>query len=253
MIISLAPGFAGRKNKLFRIVAKLRALLAHGRFKENDTPVIINNYNRLGWLKLQIAWLEKADVKNIYIIDNASTYPPLLDYYKQCPYIVFRLTENVGHTAFWDSHIHLWFKNRYYILTDPDVVPVAECPYNVIGYFYELLLKYQDITKVGFGLKIDDIPLHYNRRDEVIKWEEKFWTEEVEKDVYKADIDTTFALYRPNSRHQQWGTTLRTAGNYLARHLPWYEDSENPDEEEFFFRNTASHSSSWYKEGEYKG
>jgi hypothetical protein len=192
-------------------------------------------------------------MKKIYIIDNASTYPPLLDFYKTTKHTVFKLTDNVGHTALWDTHIQLWFKNQYYIYTDPDIIPVKECPVNVISYFKNMLDSFPEITKVGFGLKIDDLPDHYNRKQEVIDWESKFWQNEIKPDIFKASIDTTFALYKPNTRDQQWDSTLRTGGNYIARHLPWYENSTNPSDEELFFKEVTTKVSSWYKEGEYNG
>ncbi|MBN2166276.1 MAG: hypothetical protein JW717_08385, partial [Marinilabiliaceae bacterium] len=186
MIIKVKPDFKRQHNLLFRIAARIKSFLSKPWQGYQNTPVIINNYNRLDYLKKQIAWLENAGMKNIYIIDNASTYPPLLDYYKNCPYTIFKLTKNVGHTALWDTHIYLWFKNQYYILTDPDVIPVEECPLNAVEHFYKLLERYPEITKVGFGLKINDLPDHYNRKQEVIEWESKFWQNEIEPGIYKA-------------------------------------------------------------------
>ena len=66
-------------------------------------PIIINNYNRLTSLKILISSLEKMGYKNLFIIDNASTYPPLLEYYNTCPYKVFRLNNNVGYLALWKT------------------------------------------------------------------------------------------------------------------------------------------------------
>ncbi len=253
MIITIKPGFNNQHNKLFRTVAKVRAFLNRPLTSYTQVPVIINNYNRLDCLLQQLAWLKKAGMKKIYIIDNASTYPPLLAFYKQTTYTVFNLTKNVGHTAFWDTHIPLWFKNKYYILTDPDVIPVEECPLDVVNFFMELLNKYPAITKVGFGLKIDDIPNYYPRKAEVIAWESPFWDNEIEKDIYEAKIDTTFALYKPNTRYQQWESTLRTGGKYVARHTPWYEDPNDPSEEEEFFKRVTTKVSSWYKNEQYNG
>ena len=59
-------------------------------------PIIINNRNRYEYLIQLIASLEKRGYTNIYIIDNDSSYPPLLDYYNNCKYEIFRLGENVG-------------------------------------------------------------------------------------------------------------------------------------------------------------
>lgn len=253
MVYNIKPGFKGNINKVFRLKAKLRALFFTSKFRGKKTPIIINNYNRLDYLKQLLKWLETHNYTNIYIIDNASTYPPLLAFYKSCKYPIFKLTANVGHTALWDTHIHLWFTNQYYVYTDPDIIPVAECPSDPLDYFMEVLNTYPEITKVGFGLKIDDIPDFYPRKSEVIKWESKFWNDPIDKDLYKAVIDTTFALYRPNTRYQQWETTLRTGGRYVARHLPWYEDLAHLSEEEVYFKKVTTKVSSWYKEETYNG
>ncbi len=216
-----------------------------------DTPVIINNFNRLDFLRQLLAWLEKAGMKRIFVIDNASTYPPLLEFYKTSKYPVFILDENVGHRAFWHTNFALLFKNQHYVLTDPDVVPVEECPLNAIEYFYKLLDKYPKITKVGFGLKVDDLPDYYSRKMEVIAWEEQWWKNEIEPGVFKANIDTTFALYKPKTWHQQPGKTLRTGPPFWLRHLPWYINEENLSNEEIFFRRTASKISSWLDKERY--
>ena len=65
-----------------------------------EIPVIINNYNRVDHLLKLIHWLEKSEMKNIFIIDNASTYPILLDYYKNTRYHVVKLSANLGYKAF---------------------------------------------------------------------------------------------------------------------------------------------------------
>ncbi len=210
-----------------------------------DIPVIINNYNRIIYLQKLIDWLEKAEMRNIYIIDNASTYPPLLDYYKNTKHIVIQLKANIGYKALWDTSIHLWFKGLPYIYTDPDILPIAECPLDAVKFLQDTLNKYKDITKVGFGLQLDDIPDYYPNKSDVIKWEIKFWDEPISENLYKADIDTTFALYRANSVKQQWGKTLRTRGKYMARHLPWYENPDTVTEEELFYRKETVWSS-WY-------
>lgn len=253
MIIKIKPGFKGQHNLLFRIAARVKSYFSKPWKAYQKVPVIINNYNRLDYLKQQISWLEKAGMRNIYIIDNASSYPPLLDYYKTCPYTIFKLTKNVGHTALWHTHIYLWFKNQHYILTDPDVVPIEECPLDAVEHFYNLLERYPEITKVGFGLKIDDLPNHYERKQEVIDWEEKYWQKQVEKNVYKANIDTTFALYKPNTQYHQWNTSLRTGDPYIARHMPWYEHPTLLSNEDLYFRKIKTKISSWYKDGEYCG
>ena len=253
MIINLKAGFEPNTNRLFRFKALISSKLYSGKVFYKNIPVIINNYNRLNYLERLISWLEKAGMKKIYIIDNNSSYPLLLEYYRNIKYTVFRLNKNVGHTALWDTHIFMMFRYNYYIYTDSDILPTEECPLNVVEYFYNILGKYHKYTKVGFGLKIDDIPNYYSRKKEVIEWESKYWKDVVEEGLYKARIDTTFALYKPGARLQQWDRTLRTGNIYMARHLPWYEDDNKPNEEELYFRSMATEVSSWYKKGYYRG
>jgi hypothetical protein len=209
-------------------------------------PIIINNRNRLTYLLQLINWLEKNGYTNIYILDNDSTYPPLLDYYKETTHKVLYLKENIGHLALWKSKIIKQFEKDYYVYTDPDVVPSENCPDDIIAFFMKQLNKYKHIEKIGFGLLIDDLPNSYSDKAKVIDWEKQFWTKEIEKDIFDAQVDTTFALYRPYTNGEKWvQKAYRTGGKYVARHLPWYENTENPTEENSYYkehiRQGASH------------
>lgn len=249
MIIPIKAGIRENHNKLFRLLAKIRGLFKNSNVNDYRTiPVIINNFNRFECLTLLINWLEDAGMKKIYIIDNNSTYPPLLKYYNETPHTVFRLNKNVGYMSLWQTHVFMWFKNIPYVYTDPDVVPIEQCPNDAVLHFWKLLCKYPEVGKVGFALKIDDIPDHYPLKEEVQSWEAKFWKKEIENDVYEAMIDTTFALYRAN----KWGDAgmlkgLRTAGSYIARHLPWYIDPMELPDEERYYQEHANSQSSWYQ------
>ena len=44
-------------------------------------PIFINSRDRLICLQRLIDWLQNAGYRNIYILDNDSTYPKLLNYY----------------------------------------------------------------------------------------------------------------------------------------------------------------------------
>ena len=200
-------------------------------------PIIINNRNRYTHLMLLIEWLEKQGMTNIFIVDNESTYPPLLDFYAKTNYRVFRLNQNIGHLAFWKTGIIKQFENDYYIYTDPDVVPVKECPSDLIEFMMNQLKRYKQIEKIGIGLKIDDLPDHYSEKQKVIDWEQNIVGKELIDNVFDARVDTTFALYRPYINGERWvPKAYRTGGNYMARHLPWYENSSEPLEEDHYYR-----------------
>lgn len=208
-----------------------------------NIPIFINNFNRVDTLKKLIYSLEKRGFRNIHILDNKSTYPPLLEYYKTTPYTVFRLKKNYGSKAFWKSG--LWWKyiTSYFVYTDSDVVIKEECPDNFMHYFLDFLKKHPKVHKIGFSLCIDDLPDHYKHKQAVIDWEKKYYQNSFKENVYIAPIDTTFALYRPFSKAGKTGSDtlmLRTDSPYQAKHLPWYIDSDNLCEEEQFYVDTIA-------------
>jgi hypothetical protein len=209
-------------------------------------PILINNFNRLHILKQQIEWLGNAGYSNIYIIDNQSTYPPLLEYYKTLPYTIFKLDRNKGHFSIWETILFSRFGHDYYVYTDPDILPVEDCPSDILSHFKKLLHQYPGSKKVGFGLLINDLPDHFQLKEQVTKWEQQFWQKALEPDVYDALIDTTFALYRPGAKGGADGQAIRTAGKYTARHLPWYENSASLDEETQYYLRSSTAASSWY-------
>lgn len=214
----------------------------------SEVVAFINCRDRIETLKKLIDWLEVFGIKNIILVDNKSSYKPLLDYYKKTQCQVLPLDRNAGHKAPWDSMaIPIMAKNRYYILSDPDIIPVESCPVNAIEYFFSILQKYKNIQKVGFGLKIDDIPDYYHLKDTVIKWEKQFWLKEIEPNIYLAPIDTTFALYRPNSTYEL-GRSLRTGKPYIARHAPWYQNLEHlSSEEKYYMKSSSELVNTWNK------
>ena len=148
-------------NKCIIIKKRLQVLISNIRYKCSsysrkkrdyyDVPIIINNYNRLDFLCKLIFSLETRGYTNIYIIDNASTYPPLLEYYKTCPYTIFRLRNNVGYKAIWETGIYEMFKNDYYVYTDSDLQIDESCPGDFMRRFVEILKMFPTCQKVGFG------------------------------------------------------------------------------------------------------
>ena len=247
-IVKVSCSMLPKANLLFRLKTQILKVFGFSiRDNWQTIPVIINNYNRLGCLVTLTEWLEKAGMKKIFIIDNNSTYPPLLEFYNKTKYTVYKLDINKGSFSLWETILFSRFCNDFYIYTDPDIIPVAECPLDAVNFFKQLLSKYLHADKVGFGLKINDLPNHYAMKQEVINWEKQFWEKAIDKDLYDAIVDTTFALYRPGFKGGVTVKSYRTGGNYVARHLPWYEDPLNLSDESKYYLETASHASSWYK------
>ena len=201
-------------------------------------PILINARDLLTPLERLVTWLLEFDYHKIYILDNDSSYPPLLEYYDAIrdDVTMLPLGANVGHTSLWELKILERLDiTTPFVLTDPDIVPIDECPKDVLAFFLDILRAYPHKNKVGFGLMISDIPDHYRWKEQVIAWESQFWEEDrrIIPTLYDSPIDTTFALYRPGSAYDVSG--MRTGFPYLARHYPWYEDSECPSAEQSYY------------------
>ena len=210
-----------------------------------ETPVFINCRDRVLPLEQLVSWLERAGCEEIYLLDNDSIYEPLLDYYKGTPHTVIRLGQNWGRFAFWyDPRPQELTRGRRFVYTDPDIVPVEECPPDAIDRFAELLERYPGVNKVGFGLKIDDLPERYRHRETVIAWEKQAWRWRVEEGAYFSAIDTTFALYRPNGQPRP-ADAIRTGPPYVARHTPWYLDLDDLPAEEAFYQTRGGELHHW--------
>lgn len=210
-----------------------------------NIPIYIISFNRLEDLKLLIENLENKGYKNIHILDNKSTYPPLLEYYKNINHTIHYLDKNYGHMVFWEcGQFDDVIKNQYYAISDSDILPVNECPDDFIELFYNILKKNPKFTKVGFSLKIDDIPDTFSKKEFMQTVESQFYILEHEfkykgkkQLVYDASLDTTFALYKPNIKLSKFTKGIRTGFPYQTKHLPWYKDENNKSEEDIYYIN----------------
>jgi hypothetical protein len=213
-------------------------------------PVIIISFNQLTYLKQLVNWLTDNNFKKVVIVDNSSTYPPLLEYLKgiENKVTVHYMENNEGHLVFWkNKELFKKYSKGYYVVTDADIVPIEDCPDNVMQLLITQLDRAYDRTKVGLSLKIDDIPEFYPNKKAVLIWEGQFWKSEIHPNSYKAEIDTTWALYRPGYKYKlkRFTKAWRTKPPYTARHGGWYIDADNLTEEQKYYIQTANHSASW--------
>ena len=216
----------------------------------NDIPVIINNFNRLTDLVKLIESLRQRDINNIIILDNASTYPPLLKWYETTPFEVIKIGKNLGFKALWKyAPARKRFCKGWYVYTDSDVMLSQDCPADVMIRLLNVMLSQRPkALKVGLSIKIDDIPGTYALKDDVETREAVNWIWPQENGtIFSAPTDTTFALYRPKSglNRSRADETYRLAPPYSIAHLPWYVDSANPTDEEKYYITHARHITSW--------
>ncbi|MHB1950168.1 MAG: glycosyltransferase family 2 protein [Acidiferrobacteraceae bacterium] len=210
-----------------------------------DPPILITCRDRVRDLRALVAWLEAAGHQDITLVDNASTWPPLLDYLAQSPHRVVRSSRNLGKTAIWQ--LGLAPTDGWFVHTDPDVVPHENCPSTLIRRLRGLLLRHDGWPAAGPGLYLEDVPASMTS----LQWERGpvINGRELEPGARASLIDTTMALYRPGfdpSRHGLPCQAIRTEHPYVARHGSWYVTA--PDDEDRYYlahAEAGAHASSW--------
>ncbi|KQB44219.1 Glycosyl transferase family 2 [Flavobacterium daejeonense] len=213
-------------------------------------PIIIISFNQLFFLKQLIDFLRQNGYSNIVIIDNNSDYPPLLDYFNEIQDVVtlHLLDKNFGHLVFWkNKEMFERYSKGYYVITDPDIVPNLNCPNDFLKEFKMKLDKNLKITKVGFSLKINDIPDSNINKDKILNWESKFYQNKDDEGDFIAEIDTTFAIYRPryNYKIKNFFVAVRMKTPYVAKHGGWYVDYRKLTDEQQYYFKCCNSSSSW--------
>lgn len=213
------------------------------------THVYVNVFNRYQTTRILCDQIAALDNATPIIIDNASTWEPLLDWYNNCPYEVIRMRENLGHHAPWLSGVISHDASPVYGVTDCDL-DLTGVPSDAIEYLASGLSR--GIIKCGLSLRIDDLPPW---QTSVKSWEARWWKSPLPGGrFFRAAIDTTFALYRKETHHSVCMRVvnvpaLRAAPPYTARHVPWYLDGENLDAENANYFATANSSNSWRPNG----
>lgn len=212
-----------------------------------NIPIVILNKDRLHPLQLLIESLRSRGYNNIIIIDNESTYPPLMEWYKVSGAEVFynnipetlydtgtfyRLAFEIKHPRFVE------IVKDFYVFTDSDVIPDDDIPVDFIDNMVKLCGELK-VHKIGLGLRVDNLP-ETSYTNSVKEIEAQYWSTKIDHMGYKlyaAPIDTTFAVYYPDTK-PLWGHGFRMGGQFVAKHMPWYYDIENlPEDELYYLKN----------------
>jgi hypothetical protein len=208
-------------------------------------PIIINNRDLLTWPKKmveKIATLKGAG--EIFIIDNGSTYPALLDWYETKPCEIIRV-DNLGHQAPWLSGI-VKKLNKRYVVSDSDL-GIDDLPDNTLLVLNKKLNELQGIGKIGLKLDWESVTQESPYYNHLQNYERRRWlNSKIENGVYvNVEIDTTFALYNTTYYFIGGGSLGKP---YEAKHYPWnFTHEERKQNEEFSYYINNSSTSSSYK------
>lgn len=187
--------------------------------------VFINNRNLLTWPRAmaELLWDQGHYVT---IVDNASTYAPLIDWYdNEWKRPVIRLRSNEGPRAPW---VVMGKQLEPYVVTDPDL-DISAVPAD----WPEVLLAGVWLRGVKCGLSIEDrnfssLSIGHGMGDVFgghEGWEgyrdDTIWGKPIGHLFFDFPVDTTFAVYDPEIDCHRIGG-CRVAAPYQAIHLPWH-------------------------------
>lgn len=200
-------------------------------------PCLIISYNRKTFLQRQLEYLLPHPRLQIIIIDNNSTYEPLLEFYEEIANdcIIHRCDKNYGNKVVWNLGLSKTYANdEPYIVTDSDIL-LDYVKSDWLEILEQGLEKYTNYVKVGLGLNLSRIPHNYKRRAEVIAHERKTLHRKSIGSIiyYECPVDTTLALYRGGFHQYNIWNSLRTYKPYEATHLEWHITT--PDDEMMFY------------------
>ena len=218
----------------------------------DSIPVLINNFNRVQLLKEQIDWFLSLDDKVcIIIVDNDSTYPPLLDFYRKIDHPLIQVVM-LGFNS-WRKGVEYIGRKKLkkfdkYIITDSDLLPYPTTPKDIVGHISKLLDKYPEYNHIGASLEIGDIPNKNPLKDQIINFESKYWSPKAKllnNEVFVAKIDSTFAMYRSTSKVLITEPALRTNRPYTIKHMDWYLSPQEFSEEYIYYLKSCKSFATW--------
>ena len=194
-------------------------------------PIYIICHNN-GWLVRDTVEALSRYHDRFVVADNAScdraTKAYLLSLRDHPQVSVMYLPRNMGprfffRQIFWDQ------MPDFFVVTDPDLAYPTSLPADFLAQLRSIA-EQTVVFKVGLALDISGPPELF-QMPQYVELERKYWQDNKRiplppdhPPMYIAPIDTTFAVYcKKNYKGSMFGPSVRVAGNYTARHRPWYK------------------------------
>lgn len=195
-------------------------------------PIVVicfNNYKYVDNTINQIGDVNVDLLQDIIIVNNSSTCEQTISYLKNTKHKVLWRETNQGPwiSPYVNCDIYNSLPDKY-IITDPDLEFNKSLPKNFIEIMNGLSDKYS-CEKIGFALDISDFNKMYNigyvGEQTIYDYEKQYWENRINDEkyeLYSAGIDTTFVMMNKNYFAYNQGVCIRIAGDFTAKHLPWY-------------------------------
>lgn len=208
-------------------------------------PVFIFSYNWLTYLKDTINNVIRMGGVPV-IVDNLSTYPPLLSYLKELEseFLVYRCPQNFGPHGLQKNFniVADFYKEKTkndlphpIVITDPDL-DLSNIPDDGLSKLFEVYEKDNVGRYVKYGFSIEYKDIGNNSLQNIQSIQEQTRLQSIRTEIggiigYNSAIDTTFHLYAwKRAGHIPlrvvFRPAFRLAPPYTCRHLPYYWDQE---------------------------
>jgi hypothetical protein len=224
----------------------------------NNGVYILNTVNKLNKLNIFPFIFNNAstDLETINILDKIS---------KEKMAKIVNSPKNLGHLIGFLDPIYDKLP-EVFAYTDPDLMFNQNLPTDFLNILANLSAEYKTF-KAGFSLDLMPTkivqnntqiikkhkPFTYEKKFGVLEWEEKFWRFKLDNthhELYAADIDTTFAVYRKSNFKGNFFDAVRVGGEFKAIHLPWYPEIDlmsSHQRKNYLINNIAS---TWLKKND---
>lgn len=207
----------------------------------------LTSFNQLSWLKPMAEQCVRLGLEPV-IFDNASTYEPLVEWLRNCPYPVIQAGSNTSCYGFWQTGLYKE-QAEPYVVSDSDL-DLSGVPNDAVAKLAQALADNPDVAKAGLSLEYEDIPDSFPDKVSVLAYETNYW-KVPRPGGFLAGVGATFALYLPE-RHglldADFYNAVRLDRPYTAKHLPWYLDVDNLSDEMRQFYAKCDNTSHWSNE-----
>lgn len=228
-------------------------------------PVLVVSYNNGVYIQNTVSQLQRFGITPI-IIDNCSQDPDTIRLLGKIQHDgraqVIVCNKNFGHAVGFLEPIYRLLP-EVFAYTDPDIEFSPKLPVNFLSVLAELAVQFS-VFKAGFALSLtaDEVlldtligcstykPFSFQKTFSISEWESKFWRMRLAHDsleVYAAEIDTTFAVYRKSNYRGNFLDAVRVAGDYSAIHLPWFPRLDIMSEQQRIWYIDRNKSTSWVR------
>jgi hypothetical protein len=229
-------------------------------FLQRGMPIFIPAFNNPTYVRNMVNQLRTRRLRNIVVIDNASTSGAMRELLgSDFGATVVRLERNEGPTHVFMDEENFRLLPEFFCVTDPDLELNPHLPEDFLAILAGLTERFQ-VGKAGFSLDISEPDaMHAGTFPNgggmytITEWEQQYWRDPIAElegigTVYRATIDTTFAVYNKKFLNREYHyAAVRVAGSFTCKHLPWYRTTIVPAEEEAEYR-TSERFSSYLKE-----